>query len=139
MPNTKLFLFLFFSILFTQCGEEKAPPINDKMNTEETKNPRKDVHSFAQPEMAKTKHLDLNLTADFETKTLTGFASFDIENNQADRIIFDMRNLNIEKVTLDENETPTTFEIGEEKEFLGKPLEVVISPTTKKVKIYYSF
>ena len=138
MRSTKLFLFLLLSILFTQCGEEKAPPINDKMNTEETKNPRKDVHSFAQPEMAKTKHLDLSLVADFETKTLTGFASFDIENNQADKIIFDVRNLNIKKITLDENETPTTFKIGEEKEFLGNPLEVVISPTTKKVKIYYS-
>ena len=138
MRSTKLFLFLLFSILLTQCVDEKAPPINDEMNSEETNNSRKDVHSFAQPEMAKTKHLDLNLTADFEKKTLTGFASFDIENHQADKIIFDTRNLNIEKVTLDDSETSTTFKIGEEKEFLGKPLEVVISPTTKKVKIYYS-
>lgn len=140
MNCTKLVLFLFCSILLIQCGEEEASTTKDTkdMNTVKVKNPRKDVHSFAQPEIAKTKHLNLNLTADFEKKTLAGFASFDLENNQADKIIFDVRDLNIEKVTIGENETPTTFKIGEAKEFLGNPLEVVITPTTKKVKIYYS-
>lgn len=138
MRFNQLILFLFLAILLLQCGEEKVLSIKDKMNTGPPKNIRKDIHSFAEPEVAKAKHLELNLLADFDTKTLSGFALFDIENNQADKIIFDTRNLNIEKVTLGENETPTIFTIGEEKEFLGKPLEVVITHETQKVKIYYS-
>ena len=46
------------------------------MNTGPPKNIRKDIHSFAEPEVAKAKHLELNLLADFDTKTLSGFALF---------------------------------------------------------------
>lgn len=137
MNNIKLLLFLLITIGFLQCGEGQTES-KEKMDTEKTTNSRKDVHSFAQPEIAKTIHLNLNLKADFEKKILSGFAEFDIENNQANQIIFDTRNLNIEKVTLGEEETPTTFKIGTEKEFLGKPLEVEITSSTKKVRIYYS-
>ena len=80
---------MFLAILLLQCGEEKVLSIKDKMNTGPPKNIRKDIHSFAEPEVAKAKHLELNLLADFDTKTLSGFALFDIENNQADKIIFD--------------------------------------------------
>mgnify|MGYP001098258770 CR=1 FL=1 len=66
MNCTKLILFLFLSTLFIQCGEEKIQAPKEEMNTVETKNPRNDVHSFAQPEKARTKHLNLNLEADFE-------------------------------------------------------------------------
>ena len=136
MQITKLFLFLITILLFTRCAEPSTDKKVEKMNAEV--NPRNDTHSYAQPEAAKTKHLNLNLEADFDKKILKGFASFDIENNQSDKIIFDVRDLNIEKVTMGTEEIPTTFTIGRETEFLGKPLEVVITPTTKKVTIYYS-
>ena len=137
MNFTKLLFFFITIFLLPQCTE----PINENnSNSDGSKNSdlRKDVHSYAQPELAVTKHLNLNLKADFDKKILKGFASFDIENNQADKIIFDVRNLNIEKVTMGEEEIPTTFTIGDSKEFIGQPLEVVITPTTKKVTIYYS-
>ena len=137
MNFTKLLFFFTTILLLTQCTE---PTTENNPSSDESKNSnlRKDVHSYAQPELAVTKHLNLNLEADFDKKILKGFASFDIENNQADKIVFDIRNLNIEKVTMGEEETPTTFTIGDTKEFIGQPLEVVIKPTTKKVTIYYS-
>lgn len=137
MPHIKILLFLLITIGFFQCGEGQIES-KEKMNTKKTTHASRDVHSFAQPEKAKTKHLNLNLTADFDNKILSGFAEFEIENNQADQIIFDTRNLNIENVTIGEDEKPTTFKIGEEKEYLGKPLEVDITTSTKKVRIYYS-
>ncbi len=134
MNFTKSLLFFVTILLLFQC----SPPKEGDATTATTSESRKDVHSYAEPEKALTKHLYLNLEADFDKKILRGFASFDIENNQADKIIFDIRNLNIEKVTMGDDATPTTFEIGAEKEFMGQPLEVAITPTTKKVTIHYS-
>ena len=134
----KLFFFFAILLLFTQCSENNPDKNIEDMTVDNQQVARKDVHSFAQPEKAVTKHLQLNLEADFDQKILKGFAAFDIENNNSDKIIFDIRNLNIEKVTMGVDETPTTFKIGEEQKFLGKPLEVAITPTTKKVTIYYS-
>ena len=46
--------------------------------------------------------------------------------------------MEIEKITLGEKETATTFELASPQQFLGQALEVVITPTTKKVNIYYT-
>ncbi|RIJ42092.1 M1 family metallopeptidase [Pontibacter oryzae] len=97
-----------------------------------------DVHSFAQPAEAVAQHLDLDITVDFSNKILSGTASYLIENKTGtDRIIFDARNLQIEKVYLGDNQEETTFELGDEKEFLGQPLIIKIKPDTKRVTIKY--
>ncbi|MGZ5303598.1 MAG: M1 family metallopeptidase, partial [Bacteroidia bacterium] len=41
------------------------------------------------------------------------------------------------KVTLDADEKETPFAMGEEKEFLGTPLQIHIKPATKYIHIYY--
>lgn len=138
MKIQKLLLFFVSLLLLTNCTEPKTEDMNNDKHMHDHVHTRMDVHSFAQPEKAKTTHLNLNLEADFDEKVLRGFASFDIENNQSNEIIFDIRNLNILKVTIGEEEKETQFEIGEEKEFMGKPLSVSITTTTKKVTIYYS-
>lgn len=97
-----------------------------------------DVHSFAQPAEAVAQHLDLDIAVDFGQKVLSGTASYLIENKTGtDRIIFDTRNLQIENVYLGDSMEETTFELGDEKEFLGRPLHVKIKPDTKKVTIKY--
>ncbi|MFK7935210.1 MAG: aminopeptidase, partial [Saprospiraceae bacterium] len=131
------FLPLLLLFCFTQCTETPAgdPSTAENTNTEMTK--RTDVHSYAHPDQAKTTHLDLNLAVDFGKKQLAGFARWTIENNNASEVIFDVRDLEIEKVTLGEAETETTFAIGEPTEFLGSSLTVAIQPTTEIVTIYY--
>lgn len=135
------FLFLLIAC-FTQCTSgESDTTITDTDTTTDTvisNDDRKDVHSYAEPAKAKTKHLDLNLAIDFEQRVLKGFAQWTIENNNAKQIVFDVRDLNIEKVTLGKEEQETTFKIGENKEYLGAPLTVDIQPTTQLVTIYYS-
>ncbi|MCX2739332.1 M1 family metallopeptidase [Pontibacter anaerobius] len=97
-----------------------------------------DVHSFAKAAEAVAKHLDLDIEVNFGQKVLNGTASYLIENKTGtDQIIFDTRGLQIEKVYLGESMEETTFELGEEKEFLGRPLTVKIKPDTKKVTIKY--
>jgi len=97
-----------------------------------------DVHSFAQPTQAVARHLDLDIDVDFDRKVLGGRATYQIENlTGTDKIIFDTRDLDIEKVYLGEEMTETTFRLDEGDKVLGRPLIVDIKPDTKKVTIAY--
>ncbi|KFF06931.1 hydrolase/aminopeptidase [Flavobacterium reichenbachii] len=98
-----------------------------------------DEHSYSKPELAVVKHLDLDIKVDFETQTISGKASWTIDNSsKGNEIIFDENTLNITKVTLGDDEKETKFELGTNVEFHGKPLHVTIEPNTTKVNIYYS-
>ncbi|MEA9415712.1 hydrolase/aminopeptidase [Flavobacterium sp. PL02] len=98
-----------------------------------------DEHSYSKPELAVVKHLDLDIKVDFETQSITGKASWEIDNvSKGNEIIFDENTLNITKVTLGDDEKETKFELGKEVEFHGKPLHITIEPNTTKVNIYYS-
>jgi leukotriene-A4 hydrolase len=98
----------------------------------------KDIHSYAKPEEAVVKHLDLEIAVDFDTQSISGKASWEIENvSKVKRIIFDENTLEISKVTLGTDEKETKFFLGPDSEFHGRPLEVTIAPDTKIVNIYY--
>ncbi|TDP03669.1 hydrolase/aminopeptidase [Flavobacterium sp. 245] len=98
-----------------------------------------DEHSYSKPELAVVKHLDLEIKVDFDTQTISGKASWQIDNlSKGNEIIFDENTLNITKVTLGDEEKETKFELGAETEFHGKPLHITIEPNTTKVNIYYN-
>ena len=98
-----------------------------------------DEHTFSKPELAVVKHLDLDIKVDFNTQTISGKASWLIDNvSKGNEIIFDENTLNITKVTLGDDEKETKFELGTAVEFHGKPLHITIEPNTTKVNIYYS-
>ncbi|MDL2141473.1 leukotriene A4 hydrolase C-terminal domain-containing protein [Flavobacterium tructae] len=98
-----------------------------------------DEHSYSKPELAVVKHLDLDIKVDFDTQTITGKASWQIDNiSKGNEIIFDENTLNITKVTLGDEEKETKFKLGTDVEFHGKPLHITIEPNTTKVNIYYS-
>ena len=119
---------LFLTIIACQKKEqtEKATTVTDE-------------HSYAKPELAVVKHLDLDIKVDFDTQTISGKASWLIDNiSKGKEIIFDENTLNITKVTIGDDEKETKFELGKDTEFHGKPLHITIEPTTTKVNIYYS-
>jgi leukotriene-A4 hydrolase len=81
----------------------------------------------------------VNSKVDFDTQTISGKASWTIENtSKGNEIIFDENTLNITKVTLGDEEKETKFELGNNVEFHGKPLHVTIDANTTKVNIYYN-
>ena len=97
-----------------------------------------DVHSFAKPDEAVIKHIDLTLRVNFQKKELEGKAILTIHNiAKGNSIHLDTRDLNIASITLDNN-TPTTFELKPVTPFLGSELIVAIKPETKKVNIFYT-
>jgi len=98
-----------------------------------------DEHSYSKPELAVVKHLDLDIKVDFDTQTISGKASWTIDNiSKGNEIIFDENTLNITKVTLGDEEKETKFELGKDTEFHGKPIHITIEPNTTKVNIYYN-
>ena len=97
-----------------------------------------DVHSYAEPTKAVAQHLDLNIAVNFDSKTISGTASYDIDNlAKGTEIVFDTRGLQIEKVTLGDNQEETTFRLGDADKFLGQPLYITIKPETKRINIQY--
>lgn len=99
----------------------------------------KDPHSFSNPNQAVAKHLDLDIKVDFDTQTISGKASWTIDNSSKGKeIVFDENTLNIAKVTLGDEEKETQFKLGKEVEFHGKPLHIAIDANTTKVNIYYT-
>ncbi len=97
-----------------------------------------DPHSFANSNDVVVKDLDLDISVDFKTKTISGKASYKIENKtETDVIILDTRDMDIEKVTEGMDETVSVFEMGPEIPFLGKSLKIRISPVAKYIHIYY--
>jgi leukotriene-A4 hydrolase len=128
--KTGIFICIIASFLFgckSNTHQNENLPI---MNTT-------DVHSFSQPNHAVVKHISLDLNVNFKEKTLSGTAILEIENiTGTDQLQLDTRDLTIQKITLDQNES-TTFTLDAPLEFLGSKLTIKIKPETKKVNITY--
>src|SRR6218665_90576 len=133
VPNKlsmKKLSLLLILIAFTACQKKESAAQHEIV---------KDVYSFSNPAKAVAKHLDLDIKVDFDTQTISGKASWTIENtSKGNEIIFDENTLNITKVTLGDDEKETKFKLGEAVEFHGKPLHITIEPNTTKVNIYYN-
>jgi leukotriene-A4 hydrolase len=138
MRNLHFIAGLAALVFFVACQ-----PSGDSESTTSTTPPRpaytKDPHSYAQPNQAVTKHLDLELSVDFEQKLLKGVAHWTIVQQQAKQIVFDTRNLTIEKVTAGtrQKEETTTFSLGSDDPLLGAPLTIDLPEGATQVSIYY--
>ncbi len=98
-----------------------------------------DPHSFAKPDEAVVKHLDLDVTVDFGSKTLFGKATYKIENRKSvQQIILDTRDLKIERITMNRDESPVSFSLGKPVKHLGSALVVSITPQTEFITIHYA-
>jgi aminopeptidase N len=125
---------LILSIAFAISCQKKDPSDKTTPQNQTTK----DSHSFSNPTKAVVKHLDLDIKVDFDTQTISGKASWTIDNiAKGTEIIFDENTLNITKVTLGNDEKETQFKLGDSVKFHGKPLRITIEPNTTKVNIYY--
>jgi hypothetical protein len=84
----------------------------------------RDVHSYARPEIARVKHVSLDLNTDFATGTLSGPAALDVTAEPgAEEIILDVRNLDIQSVR-DASGAALTFRTGDNDPIMGQPLTI---------------
>jgi leukotriene-A4 hydrolase len=97
-----------------------------------------DAHSYANFNDVRITHMNLNLTVDFQEKTLDGKVDVSVDNyTNAKQLILDSKDLTIHKVLLDDS-IKTSFSLGDVSEIFGQPLTIDVEPTTKVVSIYYT-
>lgn len=120
------------SMVFFACSETQ---------TTETEKPMKvvDNHTYAIPEEALITHLDWDAIVDFDSKTISATATYAISTSEhAKQIILDINGLVISEVK-DGWGNELSFEVGDEKPFLGSPLLIKLKKLgTKTISISYS-
>ena len=102
----------------------------------------RDSHSYAQPDIARVRHVALDLAADFGTRTLSGTAALDIQGAPgANEVVLDVKNLDIRNVT-DATGAPLQYETGANDAIKGQPLTVrfpALAPgETRRIVVTYS-
>ena len=97
----------------------------------------RDVLTYAQPQVARVTHVDLDLTADFAAKTMRGTASLDIlAAPDAPEIVLDDKGLDIAKIT-DASGRPLSWTVGADDPEKGAPLTVQIG-TARRIVVTYA-
>jgi len=125
-----LIVFTFFT-LFVSCKPESS-----QSDGSISKRIVDDAHSFGDYSDARVKHLSLNLKADFDKKTLSGWAKLVVAKNGADSLFLDSNNLNIESV---ENAgKPIPYVIYAPKDFIGSKIAIPTASFNDTITIRYS-
>jgi leukotriene-A4 hydrolase len=96
-----------------------------------------DVYSWAQPADVLVRHVDLDLTVDFDARVIRGSATLEIQNLRGVRtLVLDTNRLSIESITRDDGQ-PALWSM-EPAGLFGAPLTIGIEPSTRRVTIHYS-
>ena len=144
MSRARLAVMASTLALLAACGQgdmkSDMPPLPASASAPVTY--ERDVHSYAQPQIARVKHVDLDLTADFATKTLSGTATLDVTGEPgATQVILDVRNLEIRSVA-DAKGNPLQFALGADDPIKGQSLTVTTpafeAGEVQKIVVTYS-
>jgi len=136
-----IFAALICVAVLSHCN---APSMTDNKETPKTDIQKqiamnklvKDHHSYSEPNESRVTHLSWNAEVDFESKSISATATFDLQNAaDAKEVIFDVNGLTDFKIQADGKDV--SFEIGSGNDLLGHPLVIPISPETKQVAITY--
>jgi len=132
------YLLVFLVVLFLGCDNSDEIQ-DDSKNKIVTNQKIREAHSYSNVNEVYTTHLHLDLAVDFDNNSIYGVARHTMKNNGSDTVVFDVKGLEIQKVTLGpkEHEVNTNFVIGIEDSILGAPLSVKIERNSSLVNIYY--
>ena len=94
-----------------------------------------DPHSYSEEE-SKVVHLNWDAVVDFENEVIMATATWTLAEQHGPEVIFDVKDLNISKVTLDGQEA--VWDLEYDDELLGSALVVYdLGPDSKEVAITY--
>ncbi|MCI0339023.1 MAG: M1 family metallopeptidase [Acidobacteria bacterium] len=101
-----------------------------------------DVHSYANPEQVRVRHVDLDLEVLFDRKVLKGTSTLTLDRPPTGNhpLKLDTRDLKINKAESSNdgtNFTPTQFKLGEADKILGAPLVIQLPAQATKVRVEY--
>lgn len=96
-----------------------------------------DPHSHARPDQVRVKHLDLDVTVDFEKKSVFGTASWDLHRSPgANTLTLDCRDMEIRAVSA--GRKPLRFTVGPEDKILGSALTIELPKAVRRVTVTYA-
>lgn len=129
------FTLITLAIVLNGCSESEEPSKAPSLSSIDIG----EDDSYSNIYRVSTKHLHLDLDVNFDNKSIYGIARHEIENNHADTAIFDIKGLQIQKVTIGKKgkEINTSYILGMEDSIHGAPLSVLITPKTRYINIYY--
>ena len=100
-----------------------------------------DKFTYANYDEVQATNVDLDLTVDFDSKTLEGTATLDLKRVKPDaaRVVLDTNDLEISSVEVQGRGgwAATDFTLGEDDEILGSKLEIALPKSAERVRIAY--
>lgn len=97
-----------------------------------------DPHSYARPHEIAVRHLELDVTVDFDAHRLAGRATITVDRTRpgASTLVLDTWDLTITRVTGADG-TDLDFTVGEHDEILGRPLTIAAG-AAESVVVHYA-
>ncbi len=97
-----------------------------------------DMHTHAQPNLCRVRHLSLALALDFTTSTASGTCTLTFERIDPDApLVLDSKGLRIERVVAVDG-SARAFSLGQEHDNLGAPLTIELQPKDRAVVVHYA-
>ena len=138
-PSVKMVIFAIvcLSVMLFSCSP--ADKLKEKKSHGHHHVHDGDIHSYANLNEIHTEHLHLELDVNFENNRIYGVARHRMSKHTSDTAVFDIKNIDIQKITTGkEKESETDYVIGENDSVLGAPLMVAIDSTIEYINIYYT-
>ena len=133
---SKILACLLLPVYLMACDSpsQSGSPIPDQART--------DLHSYANSDVVRVTHVELDLDVSFEDQELRGSAmlSFDRLSSPADTLVVDTRDLVIVAVETWSGSggfLAATYGLGESDAVLGAPLRIVLPSDATRVRIRY--
>ena len=99
----------------------------------------RDPQTYAQPQVARVTHVDLDLALDFAAKAVGGTATLDVlAAPDARTLVLDDKGLAISRVT-DGAGTELPFTVGAAKAGMGAPLTITLGPGPERRKVVIQY
>ena len=146
---TRALLLLLFTLALSACqilgsparpsgGRQAAVPLPAAIAAPVlTSADAVDPHSYAKPLEARVTNVALDLAVDFNSRTVGGTATLDIDRQAAARqLILDRQGYRVQGVT-DAANLPLPYRFGPEDKELGTPFIIDLKPDTRRVVIRY--
>ena len=137
MSTSMRVLPLIACALLAACGKSTAPAAPQRQVAPVLADEAaRDVHSYAQPLAARVQHVDLDLAADFESRTLSGTASLDLQVQPGvAEVVLDTRDLQVQSID-DGAGQSLSWVLAQPDPVLGAKLTVALG-TARRISIHY--
>jgi leukotriene-A4 hydrolase len=143
MRASILALPLLATLMMTACKSEDATPVAPAVKPAPTQPAVVDEHSYAEPGKVVIKDLTLDLTVDFDSKTLAGIATYQLDwkDATATTLVLDSRDLTIAKIEGTDAKgawAPLKFTQAAADPILGSKLSVDTPQRNPEVRVTYT-